>query len=255
MLIDTSAYIGAWPFGHLPARSAAELGRHLRSHGIARALVSHLGAVFAPDPMPANRTLFAETRRRPALVPVPILNPALAVWSEHLDECCRLAPALRAVRIAPGYHDFQLDSLRVSALCAALQERRVRLIVNVRFVDLRLDYFALKIQSAGESALHDFLRAHPRLQPLLSGLTLAELRTLQRLGGRFVADIPFVEWLYSIESLVAQGAQTRLMFGSQTPFFVTQANIAKLESALIPASARHAIGWRNAARFFSLPGA
>ena len=75
MLIDTNTQLGVWPFTFTPDRTAAELLKHLRASGISRALVSHLGAVFQPDPMPSNRTLFAAVKRTPALVPVPVVLP------------------------------------------------------------------------------------------------------------------------------------------------------------------------------------
>lgn len=252
MLIDTSAFIGPWPFKHLPAHTAATLQRHLDASGVTQALVSHLGAVFDCDPMPANRALFQATRRRPALVPVPILNPNLAAWPDHLEECCTRAAGLRAVRLLPSYHELDFRSPRLEALVTAVSERGLRVILSVRLVDHRLDYFALKIQPVSLARLDAWLKANPRLQPLLSGLTLTEVQALVRARRRFACDISFVEWLYSLETLVKQGAKQQLLFGSNTPFFVTQANVAKLEGAAIPAAARDAIAWRNAARLFAL---
>ena len=252
MLIDTSAFIGPWPFKHLPAHTAVTLQRQLAANGVTRALVSHLGAVFDSDPMPANRTLFQATHRRHALVPVPILNPNLAAWPEHLEECCTRVPTLRAVRLLPSYHEVDFKSPRLKALVAAVAARGLRVILSVRLVDHRLDYFALKIQPLPLPRLNAWLKAHPTLQPLLSGLTLAEAQALVRAKRNFACDISFVEWLYSLETLVKQGAKSQLVFGSNTPFFVTQANVAKLAGAAIPAAARDAIAWKNAVRLFGL---
>ena len=57
MLIDANVYLGSWPFAPLPPRTGPQLAAHLRALGIARSLVSPLGAVFQPDPMPANCAL------------------------------------------------------------------------------------------------------------------------------------------------------------------------------------------------------
>ncbi|RFC45028.1 MAG: hypothetical protein DUW69_001909, partial [Verrucomicrobia bacterium] len=76
MLIDTNVNLGPWPFTPVPDRTGPELAAHLATNGIRRALVSHFGAVFLPEPMPANRKLFAAVRRSPALIPVPVINPA-----------------------------------------------------------------------------------------------------------------------------------------------------------------------------------
>ena len=76
MLIDANVNLGPWPFTPVPDSTGPQLAAHLKANGIRRALVSHFGAVFLPDPMPANRRLFATVARTPALLPVPILNPA-----------------------------------------------------------------------------------------------------------------------------------------------------------------------------------
>ena len=43
-----------------------------------------------------------------------------------------------------------------------------------------------------------------------------------------------------------------ILFGSHAPFFVTQASVAKLATAQLPAKTRAAIAAENARRFFDL---
>src|SRR6188508_99833 len=73
---DASTWIGQWPFSFADAHTPRSLAAHLARHGIARALVSPLDAVFAPAPQPANRAILVATRGVRGLVPVPVINPA-----------------------------------------------------------------------------------------------------------------------------------------------------------------------------------
>jgi hypothetical protein len=92
MLIDTNVNLGCWPFTFTPDRTAAQLVKHLAASGIDRALVSHFGATFQPDPMPSNRTLLAAVKRTPALVPIGAINsPNVRRRKFVLSNCCPIS--------------------------------------------------------------------------------------------------------------------------------------------------------------------
>ena len=80
-------------------------------------------AVFAPAPQPANRALLAGTRGIRGLVPVPVINPALANWREDLAEVA-VDPRVSAVRLLPNYHDYRLSAPAVDELLAAVKQAR-----------------------------------------------------------------------------------------------------------------------------------
>jgi len=246
MLTDTHVHLGRWPFTFAPAYTAPQLTAHLRAHGIRRALVSPLDAVLAPDPLPANRALFAAVRRFPSLLPVPTVNPALAHWREQLDFAA--TGPLRAIKLYPNYHNYRLDSHRFDAFFAEVQKRKLKLIISVRIEDDRHRYFALRIKNVPTKQIAAFLKQHPRLHPLLVGPGLPELRALAKTCENFSADTSFMEWLDSLTLLVRKFPARRILFGSHAPFFVTEASIAKLTSA----ANRAAIGHGNAERFFDL---
>jgi uncharacterized protein len=104
---DANTWTGRWPFSFADAHTPRSLAAHLARHGIRRALVSPLDAVFAPAPQPANLALLAATRGHRGLVPVPVINPALAGWRDDLAGVAADA-RVRAVRLLPNYHDYKL---------------------------------------------------------------------------------------------------------------------------------------------------
>jgi len=251
MLIDTHVFLGAWPFLHHPVRTAPALAAHLAAHGIGRALVSPFAAAFLPEPMPANRALFAAVRRTPALVPVPVINPALATWREHLDACLASSP-VPVVRLMPAFHHYTLRDRRLDAFMAALAERGVKLAITVRLDDERNRYHSLAVKGVPAADLALFLRRHAAHHVLCNGLYKAEIEHLARECGNFSADLTFAEFLDTLAALRAALPARRLMLGTATPLFSTAAQLAKLHATRQPARERAAVGAGNARRFFGL---
>jgi predicted TIM-barrel fold metal-dependent hydrolase len=254
MLIDTNVNLGSWPFSPVPDRSGPELAAHLAASGIRCALVSHLGAVFLPEPMPANRRLFAALKHTPGLLPVPVINPALANWREQLAEC-RAAGTIRAVKILPNFHNYRLRSRRLDDFMAALAETGLKLMLNLRLEDERHKYFALKMKGVPLADIIAFLQRHPTHHILLTGAYWSqEVRPLvaSHLDLNFSVEIAFCEAFKTLETMLAAIPANRLMLGTNTPLISTRGQVDKLRCARIPARAKRLIGFENARRFFSL---
>lgn len=251
MLIDTNVNLGPWPFTLAVDRTGPQLAAHLAANGIGRALVSHLGAVFAPEPTAANHRLFAELRRTPALVPVPTINPALGNWREQLA-LCRAAAPIRAVKIFPNFHNYRLRARHLEPFMAALAEAGLKLILNVRLEDERHKYFALKIKGVPVPELALFLRRFPQHHVLLSGIYKPEVEKLALKFTNFSAEISFCECTNCLELMLPKFPARRLMLGTCTPLMSTRGQADKLRDAKIPAGAMALIGAGNARRFFNL---
>ena len=251
MLIDTNVSFGHWPFAWLPQRSLAELEDHLGKHDIAKALVSPLDTVFLPDPDCENRALLTAVRNSQRLSVVPVINLALPDWRENLDAYRSLHP-LKAVKLYPNFHNYPLSSRRCSELVAHLTEHAIRLIVNVRLVDERHQYFGLKIKGVSTKQIAAFARRHPDFDFLCAGLYLPEIVELSEQCSNFLTDMAFADWHDLINRLLKHLPPDRLVFGSHTPLMTTQANTYKLAAAPISAELKQQIGYENARRFFQL---
>lgn len=254
MLIDTNVHLGSWPFSPIPDRTGPELVAHLAASGIRRACVSHLGAVFLPEPMPANRRLFAALQRTPGLLPVPVINLALANWREQLAEC-RAAADIRAVKIMPNFHNYRLSSPRVADFMAALAAARLKLLLNLRLEDERHKYFALKMKGVPLPDIIAFLQRFPTHHVLLTGAYWSqEVRPLvtKHANLNFSVEIAFCEAFKTLETMLASVPARRLMLGTNTPLLSTRGQVDKLRSAMIPAKAKSLIGSENARRFLGI---
>lgn len=247
---DANSWIGRWPFAWLDTHTPRSLVAQLRRHGIRRALVSPLDAVLAPAPGPANRELLRTTRGVNPLVPVPVINPALQNWREELD-VVTADPRVRAIRVLPNYHNYRLRSRAMNELATELVRRRLRLIVQVRLVDERHEFHAMKLKGVPVKDLDALLRRHPRLRVLACGLTRTELLSLAPKHPRLLADLSLVEWHDTVRNVLAKVSARQLAFGSLTPFFITAASKAKVSTAGVGAKTAAAIASGNLARFVS----
>ncbi|MBI5770193.1 MAG: amidohydrolase family protein [Verrucomicrobia bacterium] len=250
MLIDVNAYLGWWPFGLVAEPTARQLVRVLAASGIDRAAVSHLGAVFAPEPMTANRRLFTACRRERSLAPVPIVNPLLADWREQLAECA--AAGVRAVRLVPNYHNYRLKSRRLDPFMAATEAAGLRVVLSARLEDERHRYFALRIKPVAAAEIGAFLARFPRHHVLCTALTLNEVVELAPAHANFSADLSYAEHMAFADQLRGKVALARLMFGSLAPMISARAQAAKLAATSFTPAERRQIGERNARAFFRL---
>lgn len=245
---DASTWIGKWPFAFVDAHTAKSLVGHLRTHGIRRAVVSPLDAVFAPAPGPANRELLRATQGVAALVPVPVINPTLADWREELADVTS-NPRVRAVRLLPAYHNYRLGSRAVNELAAELIRRRLRLIVQVRLIDERHEFHAMNIKPVKPADFAAFAARHPRLRVMASGFLRSEILAIAKKCPRALFDLSFAEWHETIRHLLAKMPVRQLAFASHTPFLITAAARAKLDPSGLPESQLAAIASRNLERW------
>jgi uncharacterized protein len=249
-LFDATTWVGRWPFAFLPEYDGAGLRRALEREQIGRALVSPLGAVFAPEPSPANRELLITTRRQPGLIPVPVINPVLPNWQEELDRVAQ-DERVRAVRWLPSYHDYTLSGRAVDSCLEELTRRRLRLVVTARLIDERHEYFALRIKGVPAAKLGAWLARHADLPVLVTGLYYREILTLAPSHPHLLADLSLAEWDRTAERLIETVPARQLVFGSHSPFLVPAAGVAKVRTARLPLRDRNALAHGNLNRFLS----
>lgn len=135
-MIDCAAYVGGYPFRHLPHPDPDVLVRVLGREGLAGAWVGYLPAPWQRDPVAGNEALLAALEPHRALLhPAPVVRPDWPRWERMLRSLVEQgAPAIRAYPMhwGMGPHDAGMR-----ALALACGELRVPLVLTVRFEDLR----------------------------------------------------------------------------------------------------------------------
>lgn len=251
MLIDVNASYGPWPFTPLSCETLKELDQHLAKHGISKALVSPLRAIFYDDPHSTNLELLRQSRRYSRLVPIPTLNPSLADCIENLEHY-RSQYDIKAVKLYPNFHNYPLISKRCSRLLSYLEKARLPLILNFRVEDERHLYHALKLKSVSIVQTKHLAKRYAKLKLLCVGLSLDEIKSFDTSFPNIRFDLSFADWYRLIPTLLEHLRPEQLMFGSHTPLMVTEANIYKLKVSPIDKRIQQQIEGENAQKFFSL---
>ena len=167
-MIDCAAYIGGYPFRHLPHPDPEVLARVLQREGLTGAWVGYLPAPWQRDPIAANEALFAALEpHRTALHPAPVVRPDWPRWERTLRDLVEQgAPAIRAYPMhwGMGAHDTTMHSLAL-----ACGELLVPLVLTVRFEDLR-QRSALDVAGDLSGAhIRALARAHERVRLVVTG--------------------------------------------------------------------------------------
>lgn len=164
-LVDVHAYVGEYPFRHVPHPEPGVLARVLDREGVSGAWVGHLPSAFYRDPTPGNEVLAAALEEYDALVAIPTIRPDWPKWEREVARAVeRRAPAVRAYppQWGMGPHDPAMQ-----ALAHAAADAELIVLLTVRFEDLRQRH---RLDTAGDltgAAVRALVRCDPRVHVLV----------------------------------------------------------------------------------------
>ena len=136
-MIDVAAYIGPYPFRHLPHPDPDVLVRVLEREGLGGAWVGYLPSAWHRDPAPGNDGAVrgARAASRDAAIRRRSCGPTGRAGSAR---CATSSSAARAaMRAYPMHWGMGRDDPTMRALALACGERGIPLVLTVRFEDLR----------------------------------------------------------------------------------------------------------------------
>lgn len=257
MIFDINAYVGPYPFRSLRVRSAAEMVALMDRHGIDRALVSSLPAVFYRDTHRGNEELWADVEPwGDRLVPVATVNPKYAGWERDLATLTGPGKA-RAITLVPEHHGYALDDEAGRAVLARIAASGVPLLLTQRFEDRRQRHAWDRAEDLTIGPVIAAAKAFPALRFILSNWVGLDGGMLAAAGlrGRVLIDFARLQVVYrgEVPKLIATLGVEAVAFGSHLPFDYAGGSLIKLENLdfLSPAD-RERIAWRNATKFLGL---
>lgn len=225
-MIDTSAFIGRWPFRFLSQEPLAELRSHWQGGGVSEAWVSPLEAVFLPDPMPANAALSQDIAADPFFVFVAGINPLMASWRHDAGECVTRLCA-RAIKLWPNYHAYSLQDSPVGELCRWAAEQNRPVLIQLRMQDERGQPAVGQAPPVAVADVVRLAKQHPGTRFLACGAYRWDLPEIAK-ADNIWAELSFVESGDSISDACAGLNPKRLVFGSHTPLHGLLAVAAKV---------------------------
>lgn len=135
-MIDVNTLIGPYPYRFVPHPDPDALVRVMDREGIERAWVGHLPSAFYRDPSDGNVQLYVALAAHSArLRPVPAIRPDWPGWEDALNTAAEAGSA--AVRVYPPQWQLGPHDARLHELAIACGERKLPVLLTVRFEDLR----------------------------------------------------------------------------------------------------------------------
>jgi predicted TIM-barrel fold metal-dependent hydrolase len=240
-LVDSNAWLGHYPFRHVPDNTPDGLLRLMDRHGIARAVVSALHSVFYAEPHGGNEELARWVRpHRDRLIPCATLNPAYPGWERDLRQCCDEWD-MRGLRLFPAHHRFSLTSPATVELVRTAAEQGLHVAIPLRLEDRRQQHW---MDATAEVSLSD-VAALARTCPE------ANLLVLEAIGvesSPFIRDASLadarVHFEFSrmatvlqrtIPTLMERLGPRRLVFGTGMPLKIPGSAVLKLQLLDAPA--------------------
>lgn len=164
-MIDVNAYIGPYPFRHLPHPEPAILAGVLQREGLDGAWVGHLPSAFYRDPTAGNEELFALLAPHPQLRAAPCIRPDWPEWERALASAVDLGA--RAIRAYPPQWGLGADDASMRSLCGACGEAGVPLVLTARFEDLRQRHWMDQAGDLSAAAVRGVARGNTRTRIVL----------------------------------------------------------------------------------------
>jgi uncharacterized protein len=226
-LVDTSVFLGHWPFRPMDRHTPDGLKAHLASRGVTRAWAASAEAILLPDPMLANEPLLAALADDLFYAPVAIVDVSLATWERDASRClCELGA--RALKLTPNYHSVGLTDSRVSELADVAREANAPVCVQMRMMDERGHHPLMKVAAVPADGLAELAGRHPDVRFLACGAYLAELATLAP-ARNIWAEISFVEAGQTLRAALEVMGADRLVFASHSPLCYFEPAAVKLD--------------------------
>lgn len=241
-MIDVNAFVGTYPFRHVPHPEPAALLRVLEREGIEAAWVGHLPSAFYRDPSAGNRELFSMLQpHRDVLLPVPTVRPDWPRWHDALRAARDAgSPAVRAYppQWGLGPHDVAMRELTIAA-----GELGMAVILTVRFEDLRQRHTLDIAGDLAAAVVRSLARAGKEVRLIVTAAGREMIEEVH--WGLTDAEQQRVFWDFSwvwgppedqLAKLFRTVGSRRFVFGTQWPLRLAQNPIANL--ALLPDDVR-----------------
>lgn len=246
MYTDVNALLGHWPFRKIRKNTLDDLRRVHRDNGITGGYVASLNSIFYNDPFEGDEELhelIGGTEYKHALT----VNPTLPGWQRDIEEGVRRFD-IRAVRIYPTYHGYDLNGEPTAELCAALKSYGLPLFVTKRMEDERLDYL-MKPAPLEIGALRRFAASQPDLDIVVLNIRFNEIVALReefnRLPRLFFDTCGLKDKVFVLEELLPIVPAEKIVYGSQHPLYCLKSSFCLVDMVDLPDETKRSIFAEN----------
>jgi hypothetical protein len=233
--IDVNAFIGPYPFRHVPHPDTDALIAVMQREGIARSIIGFLPAPWHRSTSDANDELYRLLEPHfDLLSPAPAINAAWPAWERDLRSAVD-HHAVAAVRVYPPQWG-DASGVAAAKLTATAAESDIAVILTTRFEDSRQRHWMDSCGDVNAAAVRAMARSHSNARVIVTcaGRALIEeihwsLTPVER--ARVWYDI---SWIWGppqndLAHLLRTVGPSRFLFGSMWPLRLVQNPFANLD--------------------------
>lgn len=250
MRIDVNAFLGHYPFRHVPGGSPRALLAAMDRTGTHQAWISNLAAIFWKDPAEGNALLYEWAAREPRFRPVPAVQPGLPRWENILSEA--VAQKAPCVRADPAHYGVEPAGSAMRELALACGAAGMPLMLAVRLEDSRQRHPNDRAPELDSATIRALIRSDPRLRLIVThaGREIIEevhFGSTPSEASRLLWDIC---WIWGppedhLALLLGTIGIERFTFGTGMPLRIPEAGVAKLDLLELDDRARKLIESEN----------
>ncbi len=256
--IDTTAFVGDYPFRGFGPTTPAALKERAAQYGVGQAIVSSFQELFWENNLDATARLADELRGDDFFIHFAVINPAYPGQLKALPQLVEQT-GVRGLRLLPNYHGYHLwDAYALELFeLAAQHDLPVQIIREIQDQRMHWMHTVPPVSNADFDWLFSALGSQelPACRLLLSALPFAELTRLAdvlRNASTVWTDLSRVRGpVFAVEKLVNDHKLERLVYGTLWPIQVMAATYRQIEDAAITDEQRAAILAGNCQRFLT----
>lgn len=231
MTFDIHTALGHWPYRRVPGQTPEELRALLEAAQIDGAAAANTHGLFYKNCHDANLEL-AEWLAPHAdfFVGVATLNPTYAAWERDLATCAGEL-GFRALRLAPQYHDYALDSDAAVSLASAAAELGLPLLIPHRVVDVRQRHGFDTERTINLDEIGALCEKAPQAAVIVTESRYPAAALVSEKGSPRYPGLYLESSRVDLDALPEPFAAERVLFGTGAPFKHVTPALLKVETA------------------------
>ena len=221
---DCNCFAGNWPFYKVRYNTVEKIRELHGRIGITGGFISACESIFYQDPYEAEADLAKELIGTPYYQAM-ILNPTLPGWKADLKRGVEELN-IKAVRLMPTYHKYDLTSPMVKDLVDAVKSYDLPLLLTFRLRDERCMWM-FQADFIDISQVEAFLETYPDLLTLITDVSASEIEKLAHVFAKrnnlFADCSGLKDGLFAADRAYS-AIGDRLVYGSAAPLLEMQAS-------------------------------
>jgi predicted TIM-barrel fold metal-dependent hydrolase len=254
-MIDTNVDLFQWPFRRIAGDDPASLVALLRKKGVTQAWTCSYEALLMRDVAGVNiRLADACGKHGPNfLVPFGTVNPKEPDWQDDVRRCAEVHK-MPGIRLHPNYHGYALDDPVAAELLTLAASHKLVVQIALMMEDTRVQFPLMQVPTVNPAPLVDLMKGMPDLHLELlnagysGGGETGHMKELGQLENVYF-DIAHQEGVGGVARLIKQTSASRVLFGSNFPFFYFESSLLKVREAGLTKEETHAVMDGNAQTF------